>query len=222
MSPSTHPCIAFRQQLRTGRVAAAPVSWRSGVTPRPVVDPYAAPEGGCGHSPQRPCSPMRESPRPTRSCSRQTHCTSPPAACVGEGIVAPRTQPLQQRQGDDGRRGIPVNGFGHGPATFAGVLHVRRDASERGVLAPGIGGQIQQSRTHYAAFAPDLGNLVQVQANLLLSLHERQALGTDGAGIDCRCRGGAYSRTIVMKAPVSMIWKVSLSIRRNALPSSRK
>ena len=46
-----------------------------------------------------------------------------------------------------------------------------------GILAERIGGQVEQPRAHHAAGAPDLGDLVQVERELLLVLQDREAFG---------------------------------------------
>ncbi|EEF93657.1 hypothetical protein CATMIT_01710, partial [Catenibacterium mitsuokai DSM 15897] len=96
---------------------------------------------------------------------------------VGEGVLLTRTQALHQRSGDDRRGHVQVDRLGHGPAAFAGIFHVRRDALQRRILAQRIGAEVEQPRTHHAAVAPDLRDLVQVQAELGLAPEDGEALG---------------------------------------------
>ena len=62
-------------------------------------------------------------------------------------------------------------------SALAGIVDIGGDAFHGGIFVQRLRGEIQQPRAHHAAITPDLGDLVQVETELLLVLQDGKAFG---------------------------------------------
>ena len=83
-----------------------------------------------------------------------------------EPAVVARLEAGEQRRGDDRRGHGPVDRLLDRPAPFARVLDVALDPLELVGFAERQLGEVEQPRAHDRAVAPQLGDLVQVEAEL--------------------------------------------------------
>src|SRR5262249_26386325 len=82
-----------------------------------------------------------------------------------------------EREGDDRRGDVEVDGLVDRPASFARVLHEALNAGELGVLLECLRGQIEEPGADDGAVAPGLGDLVEVESELLPRAEDLESLG---------------------------------------------
>ena len=87
---------------------------------------------------------------------------------VGVGVTALET--AQERERDDGGGHVEVHGLEDRPAPLAGVGDPRSDPVELRVLLERARGEIEKPRANDAPVPPDLGDLGEVELEVLLLL----------------------------------------------------
>ena len=89
---------------------------------------------------------------------------------VGEVVLFAGAEAADERLGDDGRGDVEVDGFGDGPAAFAGVGYPGFEAGEGWVVVERAGGEVEQPGADDGALLPDVRDLGEVEVEGLLWL----------------------------------------------------
>ena len=100
-------------------------------------------------------------------------------ASSSHDVIPPGAKVLGHAAADvdgDGRRDILINGFHNRPASFSRISHPALNAAQFGIAFQRRFGQFQQPGTDDRSIPPDLGDLMQVQFEILASFQDFKAL----------------------------------------------
>src|ERR1043165_2238588 len=87
---------------------------------------------------------------------------------IGKRGLSAGTEPFEQRRAQDVSRYAFVNGRRERPTAFAGVGHAARKLRERRVGCERVRGKVEQPGSDYAAAAPDLRDIREIEVVLIV------------------------------------------------------